>query len=96
MTAEIVEKLRSHRPEFEALGVAHLRLFGSVARGTADEQSDVDILAVFRPGARPGLKVVRLRRRLEDILGRDVDLLRAPISQPALRAAIDREGVDAF
>ena len=96
MAEDVIETLRRHRPEFEALGVEHLRLFGSTARGTADADSDVDVLAIFSKTARPGLKVVRLHRRLEEILGKPVDLLRAPVSRPDLRRTIEEEGVNAF
>lgn len=49
------------------------RIFGSVARGEADEQSDVDFLVEFEPGTslltHSGLIVA-----LEDLLGRKVDV----------------------
>lgn len=96
MEQDVIEALRQHRPEFEELGVEHLRLFGSVARGKARPDSDVDVLATFKPSARPGLKVVRLHRRLEEILGRPVDLLRAPVTRPDLKKTIEEEGVNAF
>ncbi|WP_370468284.1 nucleotidyltransferase family protein [Parvularcula maris] len=88
--------LQPHRPELRNLGVVQLRIFGSAARGDVTAASDVDILAVFDRDARPGLKMARLHRRLEEILGREVDLLRAPVEQPSLAARIEREGVDAF
>ena len=94
--SDVIEKLKAHKSEFETLGVDHLRLFGSHARGDASANSDVDILAEFNPEARPGLKVVRLKRRLEEILGRRVDLLRAPVNRPELQQTIDKEGINAF
>ena len=39
--------LRDHQAELEAVGVVHLRLHGSVARGDASEASDVDLIADF-------------------------------------------------
>jgi predicted nucleotidyltransferase len=41
----ILAILRSHAPELQAAGIAHLRLFGSVARGEATPQSDIDLMA---------------------------------------------------
>ena len=41
--------LREHEAELRAKGVAHLRLFGSVARDEATELSDVDVLVDFEP-----------------------------------------------
>jgi len=43
----ILAILRSHAPELQAAGLAHLRLFGSVARGEATPQSDIDLIADF-------------------------------------------------
>lgn len=43
-TVEIVAKLESLRPKFEAEGVEHLAIFGSRARGDYTESSDLDLL----------------------------------------------------
>lgn len=54
-------------------GARNVRLFGSVARGEASENSDVDFLVEFEPGTslltHAGLIVA-----LEDLLGRHVDV----------------------
>lgn len=93
---DVLTKLKQHRQEFEALGVEHLCLFGSVAREENTRGSDVDVMAVFQPKARPGLKVVHLHRRLEEILGGPVDLIRAPVKNNGLQHSISEEGVYAF
>ena len=93
---DVIARLQEHRPEFEALGVDHLCLFGSFARDDTGPESDVDLVVTFNPTARPGLKVVRVHRRLEEILDRRVDLLRAPVRRPALQQTIEREGIHAF
>jgi predicted nucleotidyltransferase len=50
-----LEQLRARREELIALANRHnaenVRVFGSVARGDANEGSDVDILVHFREGA---------------------------------------------
>jgi predicted nucleotidyltransferase len=43
---EILERLRAHMAEIRVLGVKRLALFGSVARGEAGEESDIDVLVV--------------------------------------------------
>jgi hypothetical protein len=43
----IIGILQEHAPELKAAGLAHLRVFGSVARGEASHQSDVDLMADF-------------------------------------------------
>ena len=49
-TDRILAILRSHATELQAAGLAHLRLFGSVARGEAREGSDVDLAVIAHSG----------------------------------------------
>lgn len=49
-------------------------MFGSVARGEADESSDIDLLVDFEPG-RTLFDQSRLERELEELLGVDVDVI---------------------
>ena len=56
--------------------IARMEVFGSVARGEAGKDSDVDFLVEFLPGARAGLfEMGELKEDLEDRLGCRVDLL---------------------
>lgn len=43
----MITKLREHEPELKAAGIVHLRLHGSLARGTATATSDIDLIADF-------------------------------------------------
>jgi len=55
--------------------ICRLALFGSMRRGTAGPDSDIDLLVEFEPGAKPGLiELSRLELELSDLLGRKVDL----------------------
>jgi hypothetical protein len=54
--------------------VKRAAFFGSAARGTMTETSDVDILVEFLPGT-PGLDFFGLRVDLEEALGRPIDLV---------------------
>jgi predicted nucleotidyltransferase len=63
-------------PLCERHSVARMEVFGSVAAGTAREDSDVDFLVEFLPGTLPGLlEMGGLKEDLEERLGRPVDLL---------------------
>jgi uncharacterized protein len=93
----IIGVLRAHEPELRQAGIRHLSVFGSVARGDAAADSDVDLAAELQPDAGIGLlRLAALERRLGEILGRTVDLLAEPVEKPRLRARIDRDRQRAF
>lgn len=93
----VFETLRTHEADLRRAGIRRLSLFGSVARGEAGANSDVDLLAEFDPEARIGLfELGALERRLGELVGRKVDLLPGPISKERLRVAIDRDCQRAF
>jgi len=65
-------------------GIARLSVFGSVARGAAGGDSDVDLLYELRPGARLGWEVDDLADELSEIFGRPVDLVARVALHPML------------
>lgn len=71
-----------------AYGVARLDLFGSVVRGEAEPDSDVDLLYTLLPGASLGWEIVDLSDALAEILGRPVDLVSRRALNAALRSAV--------
>ena len=74
--SDALERLRDHRDVLTRLGVAHLALFGSVARDQADDMSDVDVVVDTADGTAPGLfKLGEIADQLEHILGRSVDVI---------------------
>jgi len=90
----ILAKLRALLPELRAShGVTSLAVFGSVARGDAGPQSDVDVLIEFDPGARVTLfTLARIKTRLDDALGCNVDLVENHERlRPAFREHIQRD-----
>lgn len=61
---------------FRAKLGAELSVFGSTVRGDAGRDSDIDLLVTFQSDAAIGLIAFnRLRRELEEGLGRRVDLV---------------------
>ena len=84
---QVIQALRAHEQELQEAGIRKLSLFGSVARGDATPDSDVDLLAELDPQARIGLfRLVALERRLSEVLGRLVDLLVEPVK--ALKSSL--------
>ncbi|MDX2193534.1 MAG: nucleotidyltransferase family protein [Gemmatimonadales bacterium] len=68
-------------------GVVHAAVFGSVARGDDQEESDIDFLVEFEPG-RSLLDLAALRIELREALGRDVDVATRNSLHPHLRDQI--------
>lgn len=75
---ELEELLREKRAEILAVvakhGAGNVRVFGSVARGEADDQSDIDFLVDLGENLSPWFPV-RLIRELENLLGKKVDIV---------------------
>ena len=85
--------LAQHREAFAGLQVKSLALFGSVARGTARPDSDVDILVEFH-GPATFDQYVRLREFLERMFARRVDLVTRRSIKSALRQQIIEQATD--
>jgi predicted nucleotidyltransferase len=65
--AEIAEFCRRHR-------IQKLSLFGSILRKDFGNESDIDVLVEFEPGATPGLAFFTMQDELTEIFRRKVDL----------------------
>lgn len=91
---EALAILSQHREDIRSFGVDWLAVFGSVARNEAGPDSDVDILVEFsQPIGLFGF--VRLRRYLEQILGRSVDLATLDVIREPMRESVLRDAVRA-
>ena len=73
-------------------GAHNVRVFGSVARGTATEGSDLDLLVDMELG-RDLFDLVAIKREIEESLGRRVDVLTESSLSPYLREKVLREAV---
>ncbi len=79
-------------PQLRELGVRSLSLFGSVARGEAQETSDLDMLVEFE-GRATFSGYMDVKELLEQTLGRRVDLVTRRAVKPALRDRILGEAI---
>ena len=85
--------LKQCKPELaRRYGVRELSLFGSTARGTAREDSDVDLLVSFE-GPATSDRYFGVQFFLEDLLGCSVDLVTEKALRPELRAHVERDRV---
>ena len=97
-TAErVIATLRAHEAELRQAGLRSLSLFGSVARGETEADSDIDLAAEFDPAARMDLlQLSALERRIAELLGRSVDLLPEPVEKRRLQDQINQDRRRAF
>jgi predicted nucleotidyltransferase len=98
---QVIKILRAHEAELRAAGVESLSVFGSMVRGDQTEDSDVDVVVRLSPEAKQGGfayfgRMDALTRRLNDILGRPVDVVTEPVRRERLRRSIENEAVFAF
>jgi uncharacterized protein len=91
---EALRILKQSENEIRALGVQRLALFGSVLRGDARPESDVDILVQFMPGRKSFAGFLALYEFLEQRLGHRVDLLTHESLSPFLGPRILSEARD--
>lgn len=78
-------------------GIQSAALFGSVVRGTARPDSDIDVLVDVAPGSRFSLvDMAATKDFLEKQLGRSVDLVTREGLNPDIRASVLREAESAF
>jgi predicted nucleotidyltransferase len=92
---EVLARLRAHRADLEAMNVTSIALFGSVARGEAGSDSDVDVLIETGWGVSY-FDLVHIEDALQNILGSDVDLVTRGELHPALKDRILGEAVYAW
>lgn len=76
----------------EKHGVGHLRVFGSVARGETNSDSDVDLLVNLKPG-RTLVDLTAFRREAETILDLPVDVATADMLKERIRDEALREAL---
>lgn len=87
-------RLQQAAPDLRTHAVKELWLFGSAARDELRAGSDVDLLVDFTATVTL-FEFARLRRHLESLLGRPVDLVTRDALRPQLREQILREAVRA-
>jgi predicted nucleotidyltransferase len=89
-----LELLRQSKPELQSrFGVTRLALFGSTARDTATQESDVDVLVAFDAPAT-SKRYFGVQFYLEDLLGCSIDLVTEKALRPELRPFIEKERVN--
>jgi predicted nucleotidyltransferase len=73
-------------------GARRVRIFGSLARGDAHRDSDLDLLVELEHG-RSLLDLVAIKQDIEDLLGIEVDVVTEPSLSPYIRDQVLKEAV---
>ena len=73
-------------------GASNVRVFGSVARGEADESSDIDLLVNMEPG-RSLMDLGGLLVELQELLGTEVDLVTEKGLRPRIREQVLKDAI---
>ena len=88
--------LEAAKPVLKALagerGYKRLAVFGSVARGTARPGSDIDLI-VEAPEGTSSFDFLRFKQLLQQVLGREIDLVDFGALKPTIDDDIRREAV---
>ncbi len=93
---DVILELRKRADEIRALGATALYLFGSVARGEATADSDVDVFIDYDPERFSFVELVRLQERITEVLGQPADLTTREGLHPLLRPTIEAEAIKVF
>src|SRR5271166_2271947 len=93
---EAIRKLREHEAELRRLGVEHLYLFGSTARGEAGENSDVDLFFDYERGKLGLFELMDVKERASTILGRKADIMTRDSLHKVLRPRIEASALQVF
>ena len=88
--------LKEHETELRQLGVDHLYLFGSTARGEAREDSDVDLFFDYERGKLGLFELMDVKEQTSRILGRKADIMTRDSLHKVLRSRIEASALRVF
>lgn len=94
---QVLETLKAAEAELRAKGVKRAALFGSVARGEAGPDSDIDIMVELDPDATVGVwDFVAIIHALEDRFTQKVDVSEREALRPFVRPSAERDAIYVF
>jgi uncharacterized protein len=95
--SEAIDELKHRAAAIKAMGATSLYVFGSVAQGRADRDSDIDLFIDYDPQSRfNAFDLVGLKQFLETELGVAVDITTRDGLHPMLRGAIEQSAIRVF
>jgi uncharacterized protein len=94
--AVAIATLKEHEAELKRLGIEHLYLFGSTARGEAREDSDVDLFFDHPLGSLGLFELMDVKDAAARILGRKADIMTRRSLHPVLKERIEVSALQVF
>jgi len=91
-----IATLKAHEAELKQLGVQHLYLFGSTARGEARDDSDVDLFFDHPEGSLGLFELMDVKDAASRILGRKADIMTRRSLHRLLRSQIEASAQQVF
>jgi len=91
-----ITRLRAHEAELRRLGIQHLYLFGSTARGEARADSDVDLFFDHERGKLGLFRLMEVQEITASILGCDTDVTTRRGLHPSLKDRIEASALQVF
>ena len=93
----VLDTLRAHETELRRFGVSHAAVFGSVARGEARPDSDIDVLVELDPEHPMGIfECARLKLYINEVLHGAGDVVNRRTIKPLLRESILHDAIHVF
>jgi predicted nucleotidyltransferase len=93
---EAISRLQQHEADLKRLGVEHLYMFSSTARGEANNDSDVDLFFDYQKGKLGVYELMDVKEYAARILGRKTDIMTRDSLHKTLREAIEATAVRVF
>jgi uncharacterized protein len=93
---DAIATLKAHEAELKQLGVQHLYLFGSTARGDAREDSDVDLFFDYEKGKLSLFDLMDVKEQTTRILGRKADIMTRDSLHRLIRKEVEVSALRVF
>ncbi len=97
--AQVIVTVKQLEPSLREQGIGAIYLFGSVARETQTDSSDIDLAFDLAPGATERFSLIdqsRIQRQLAAALGTKVDLIERGYLRPRISDRAETDMIQIF
>lgn len=98
-SAQVIVTVKQLESSLREQGIGAIYLFGSVARETQTDSSDIDLAFDVAPGATESFSLIdqsRIKRQLAATLGTKVDLIERDYLRPRISDRAERDMIQIF